>query len=231
MNEGRRELNVALDRLSALRGENNPTANLRRPKNVLLFVGDGMSITTTTAARIYYGQQRRGVAGENEDLIWDTFPETALLKTYNVDRQTPDSAGTANAYFSGVKTNYEIVGYDAGAKRGSAVSAEKYAHKTPSFLSWAQDVGMKTGFVTTTRLTHATPANLYAHAPSRYWECEGALYRANGMGYDDDGMAVADGEPDPDQSVHPDIAVQMIKGKLGRNANVILGGGLRGFKA
>ena len=48
------------------------------------------------------------MSGEEQDLIWDTFPEAALLKPYNVDRQTPDSAGTATAYWTGVKTNFEV---------------------------------------------------------------------------------------------------------------------------
>ena len=107
MNEGRRELDSAMERLASIRGKDN-MRDLRRPKNVIVFIGDGMSITTTTAARIYYGQQVKGVSGEEQDLIWDTFPETALLKTYNIDRQTPDSAGTATAYFTGVKTNMEV---------------------------------------------------------------------------------------------------------------------------
>ena len=107
MSEGRRELDAAMERMAGIRGSSS--TNLRRPKNVIVFIGDGMSITTTTAARIYYGQQVKGVSGEEQDLIWDTFPETALLKTYNVDRQTPDSAGTATAYWSGVKTNIKVV--------------------------------------------------------------------------------------------------------------------------
>ena len=48
------------------------------------------------------------MSGEEGSLVWDDFPETALLKTYNVDRQVPDSAGTATAYWTGVKTNYEV---------------------------------------------------------------------------------------------------------------------------
>ena len=110
MSEGRRELDAAMERLAGIRGGSS-SGNLRRPKNVIVFIGDGMSITTTTAARIYYGQQVKGVSGEEQDLIWDTFPETALLKTYNVDRQTPDSAGTATAYWTGVKTNIEVVAH------------------------------------------------------------------------------------------------------------------------
>ena len=75
---------------------------------LLVIAGRQEATPETTAARIYYGQKVKGVSGEEQDLIWDTFPEAALLKTYNVDRQTPDSAGTATAYWTGVKTNFEV---------------------------------------------------------------------------------------------------------------------------
>ena len=58
-----------------------------RAKNVILFVGDGMSLTTVAAARILDGQ-RKGASGEENRLGWETFPHTALSKTYNTDRQT-----------------------------------------------------------------------------------------------------------------------------------------------
>lgn len=48
-------------------------------RNVILVVGDGMSLTTATAARILRGQ-RRGQSGEDTDLAWDTFPAVALAK-------------------------------------------------------------------------------------------------------------------------------------------------------
>ena len=41
---------------------------------------------------------------------------------------------------------------------------------------------------------------------------------------------IALGEPDPDRSIHPDIATQLVKGEVGRKTNVVLGGGLRSFK-
>ena len=67
-----------------------------------------MGISTTTAARIYDGQTR-GKSGEENVLSWEKFPYTALSKTYNTNAQVPDSAGTATAFASGVKT-------DAGEK-------------------------------------------------------------------------------------------------------------------
>ena len=65
-------------------------------KNVIVFLGDGMSLTTVAAARILEGQ-RKGGSGEENRLAWETFPSTALSKTYNTDLQTPDSAGTMSA--------------------------------------------------------------------------------------------------------------------------------------
>ena len=73
-------------------------------KNTILFLGDGMSITTITAARILAGQQMNQ-SGEEHVLSWEQFPWTALAKTYNVNQQVADSAGTATAFLCGVKTN------------------------------------------------------------------------------------------------------------------------------
>ena len=72
-------------------------------KNVILFVGDGMSVGTITAARIFLKGQRRGLMGEEYRLNMETMPNMALSKTYNTDAQTPDSAGTASAMVTGEK--------------------------------------------------------------------------------------------------------------------------------
>ena len=74
-----------------------------KARNVILFIGDGMGISTITAARIYAGQ-KRGETGEENVLSFEEFPETALVKTYNTNAQVPDSAGTATAMNSGKKT-------------------------------------------------------------------------------------------------------------------------------
>ena len=80
-----------------------PAARVELAKNVILFVGDGMGVSTVTAARILDGQQR-GESGEENLLHFERFPYTALSKTYNVDMQVPDSAGTMTAMMSGIKT-------------------------------------------------------------------------------------------------------------------------------
>jgi alkaline phosphatase len=53
-------------------------------KNIILFVGDGMSLTTVTASRIFEGQ-RKGLLGEENNLSFDNFPFSGLAKTYAVD--------------------------------------------------------------------------------------------------------------------------------------------------
>ena len=80
-----------------------------KAKNIILFVGDGMGVSTVTAARILAGQLE-GKMGEEHLLSFDTMPFSGFSKTYNVDAQTPDSAGTMTAMASGVKTDVGVIG-------------------------------------------------------------------------------------------------------------------------
>src|SRR5688572_26051383 len=66
-----------------------------RAKNVILFVGDGMSVATVTASRIHEGQ-KRNVDGESNNLTIDSLPYVALSKTYSHNGQVADSAPTAS---------------------------------------------------------------------------------------------------------------------------------------
>ncbi|KAK7481973.1 hypothetical protein BaRGS_00026776 [Batillaria attramentaria] len=136
-------------------------------KNVILFLGDGMGVTTVTAGRILQGQMKGG-NGEDNKLSFDHFPNVALSKTYNVDHQTPDSAGTGTAYLCGVKTNMGVIGVDAHSTKGNCASSQD--REVYSIRKWSRDAGKSTGVVTTTRVTHATPAATYAHTPHRDWE-------------------------------------------------------------
>ena len=78
--------------------------NKMTAKNTILFMGDGMGITTITAARILEGQMRNK-PGEKNVLSWEKFPWSAQSKTYNVNSQGADSGACATAYLCGVKTN------------------------------------------------------------------------------------------------------------------------------
>ncbi|XQW85126.1 alkaline phosphatase [Thalassotalea piscium] len=138
-----------------------------KAKNVILFVGDGMGISTVTAARILDGQ-RKGLMGEENQLSFEKFPFSGLAKTYNVDAQTPDSAGTMTAMMSGVKSDAGVLGVDEGIVRGdcSTVSGREMI----TALELAEMAGKSTGVISTARITHATPAATYAKSADRNWE-------------------------------------------------------------
>ncbi|GAB5413771.1 MAG: alkaline phosphatase [Congregibacter sp.] len=149
--------------------------NAGKAKNVVVFLGDGMSITTITAARILAGQ-RAGASGEENRLSFEEFPVTGLSKTYNVNSQTPDSAGTMSAIVTGVKTNIGMFGVDEEAVQDDCRSAR--GRELLSLLEIAELAGKPTGVISTARLTHATPASTYAKTPSRDWEDDGMMSRA-----------------------------------------------------
>ncbi len=179
-----------------------------RAKNIVLFVGDGMGISTVTAARILEGQQH-GMSGEENLLAFERFPHTALVKTYAVDRQVADSAATMTAMMTGVKTKVGLIGLDQTARRGNCQSATKAAWRT--FLEEAERQGLATGVVTTARLTHATPAASYAHTPEREWESDADL---------------------PEEAKRQgcvDIARQLVEFPHGDGLEVALGGGRQKF--
>ena len=144
---------------------NTPTAT--KAKNVILFVGDGMGISTLTAARILNGQ-RDGKPGEEGYLSFETFPHTALVKTYNVDAQTPDSAGTMTAMMSGLKTDAGVIGVDEDVVRGDCSTV--VGNEVVTALELAEIKGLSTGIISTARITHATPAATYAKSADRDWE-------------------------------------------------------------
>lgn len=138
-------------------------------KNVILFIGDGMGVSTVTAARIFEGQQL-GKPGEEHELSWESFPHTALSKTYNTNQQVPDSAGTATAMYTGVKTSAGVLGVGPEVRRGDCAATE--AGSLPNFWDSASDAGMRLGLVSSARITHATPAAAYAVSSERNWEYE-----------------------------------------------------------
>ncbi|KAF2356190.1 Alkaline phosphatase [Trinorchestia longiramus] len=269
--------------------------NMNRAKNVILFLGDGMGISSVTAGRIYKGQQRDQKSGEEAELVFDTFPHTALSKTYCVNKQVPDSACTGTAFLCGVKTNYQVIGADAratpddcaslsddskvfsiaheaikeGKKAGLSfkeivssnsqkLSYDTYcvdkqvpdsactgtaflcgvktnyqvigadARATPDDCASLSDdskvfsiaheaikEGKKAGIVTSTRVTHATPAAAYAHSAHRKYECDGKITA----------------EMRTKCPNFKDIAKQLVENEPGNKLSVIMGGGIQFLKA
>uniref|UniRef100_A0A1L8DMY4 Alkaline phosphatase n=2 Tax=Nyssomyia neivai TaxID=330878 RepID=A0A1L8DMY4_9DIPT len=181
--------------------------NTNVAKNIIFFIGDGMSFQTVAAARMH-GEN----GNENNKLSFEKFPYFGMAKTYCVNRQVSDSACTATAYLSGVKANYGTIGLDAGISRYDCTGQNDEAHQTKGIGEWSLDSCKGVGLVTTTRITHATPAGLFAHIADRYWEHDGE---------------VVDDECDP-QVTH-DIAEQLVRSKVGSKLKVILGGGRKYF--
>jgi alkaline phosphatase len=125
-----------------------------------------------------------------------------------------DSACSATAYLTGVKANYGTIGLSAAVIQNNCLGQNNTANHVDSVFKHAQDKGMRTGLVTNTRITHATPAGAYAHIANRNWENDARIKR--------------DGH-DP-ETCH-DVAYQLIHSKVGKRLNVIFGGGRREFLA
>jgi len=140
-------------------------------KNIIFFLGDGMGPTTITAARIY----KYSEAGQ---LNFEKFERTARIKTYSNDAQTTDSAPSMAAYMTGVKANNEVISMSADTIATSP-SADGNGNLTinncvPSngtavatILELAKAKGKSVGAISTTELTHATPAATFSHICNR----------------------------------------------------------------
>jgi alkaline phosphatase len=129
-------------------------------RRIFFFLGDGMGIPVITAARIY-------AVGEAGSLTLDTLPETAYVRTYSNDAQVTDSSASMSAYMTGVKPNNNVVSMTADAIPGLGGGAP-----VTTLFELAEAAGWSTGVVTTTRVTHATPAACFAHTDDRDREDE-----------------------------------------------------------
>lgn len=179
--------------------------NQRKAKNVIMFLGDGMGVTTTSAARNLLG-------GEEKSLSFEQFPYTGLAKTYSVDLIVPDSACTATAYLCGVKGQEGTIGVNGAVPRTDCkVMLDEQTH-VDSIAKWAMDAGKWAGLVTTTRVTHASPAGVYAHIAERDWENDAEVNSDCGS-----------------NSGIQDIAYQLARGEVGSKLKLILGGGRKNF--
>lgn len=175
-------------------------------KNVIFFLGDGMGPNTITAARIYK-------AGEAGLLNFERMDRTARIKTYSADAQVTDSAPSMGAYMTGVKVNNDVIslkdaksirpGKDANGNGGIDNCGARNGTAPMTILELAKANGKAVGAITTTEMTHATPASTYAHSCNR------------GLGY-----AIA-------QQLVPGGAGY--NARLGDGVDVLMGGGRQHF--
>jgi alkaline phosphatase len=162
-------IGIAIAILSSACGSNLPktSASQAMPRKVIFFLGDGMGMSTMTAARIY-------AVGEDGELTMDTLPETAFVKTYSNDAQVTDSAPSMSAYMTGVKMNNEVLSMSSDTRAVDPVAdangnqlgnhcGARNGRPATTLLEMAKASGLAAGVVTTTRVTHATPAATYAH--------------------------------------------------------------------
>lgn len=176
-----------------------------KAKNIILFIGDGMGLSTITAARILDGQNK-GLDGEAHMLSFERFGDIALVKTYNLDSQVPDSAGTASAISTGLKTQIGKINVQPNAL--NAGCSESGATPPQTLADIAKQAGRAIGIVSTTRLTHATPAAIYGHSHNRNFETDRDL------------------SPEAKKLGCLDLARQMVDADI----DLALGGGRRSFK-
>ncbi|WP_440876692.1 alkaline phosphatase [Thalassotalea sp. PLHSN55] len=161
--------------LSACGSTEQPTINTvaeqnteTSPKNIIMIVADGMGPAYTTAYRYYRDNPETDTV---EATIFDRYL-VGMSSTYpdKVSGVVTDSAASATALASGVKTYNGAIGLDVNKQPVETV------------LEWAKKQGKKTGVVVTSQVNHATPASYLSHNESRQ------NYNAIADSYLDDGI-------------------------------------------
>lgn len=125
-----------------------PAKNGVAPKNVVLFIGDGMGEASRNAIRY-------ATVGKNGTLEMDNMPVTGLVRTSSSDHLVTDSAAAATAIATGVKSYNGAIGVDPNKKPVTTI------------MELAKKAGMSTGVVTTSQVTDATGAAFGAHVENR----------------------------------------------------------------
>lgn len=117
----------------------------KKPKNIIFMIGDGMG-----TAQIF-----AGLTANHGNLFLNNFKHAGFSQTQSASNYITDSAAGGTALSSGYRTYNGAIGIDT----------DSVAH--PSMLEIAETKGMSTGLVSTSAITHATPASFIAHQPSR----------------------------------------------------------------
>ena len=120
------------------------------PKNVIFFIGDGMAFEQVKAAGMY-------AYGEGGTLSFETLPRQAEATTYSANSSVTDSAAAGTALATGFKVNNGVISMAYPGDRSELCT----------LLEYFRDKEKSTGLVTTTYITHATPAAFGAHEPDR----------------------------------------------------------------
>lgn len=137
------------------------TPEPRKAKNVILFIGDGMSNAHRVAARVLSKGIKEGKY--RGKLTLDTMPAMALVTTSGVDSVITDSANSMSAYTTGHKSSTNALGvYASRAKRNI-----DHPHVETITSLVKRKLGLAVGVVTNTEIEDATPAGMVAHTRRR----------------------------------------------------------------
>ena len=121
----------------------------RKAKNIILLIGDGMSASQVSSYRLLKG-------GPNARLAVDKFPISGIVLTHSEDAIVTDSASSATAYSTGIKTNNTFLGLDKDKN-----ILENLTEKIHGY-------GFVSSLIATSEVTHATPAAFAAHIDLRW---------------------------------------------------------------
>ena len=121
----------------------------RKAKNIILLIADGMSISQVSSYRLIKG-------GPNERLAVDKFPISGIVLTHSEDAVVTDSASSATAYSTGFKTNNGALGLDKDLN-----VLENLTEKVHTY-------GYVSSLISTSEITHATPAAFASHVDLRW---------------------------------------------------------------
>lgn len=122
-------------------------------KNVIFIIGDGTGLVQLTSGQY-------DLVGAEGLLHLQTMPVTGIVKTYSANGLITDSAAGATAYSCGVKTD-----------NGKIAQLPDERH-CKTILELAEEKGLSTGLVSTSGVTHATPASYASHVRSRGMQAE-----------------------------------------------------------
>lgn len=137
------------------------TPSGRIAKNVVLLIGDGMSMAHRTAARMLSKGIREGKYGG--ELAMDDMPRMALVSTSGTDSIVTDSANAMSAYTTGHKSCVNALGVYCARNRSTLGHPNV---ETIAELAKRKQ-GMAVGVVTDTEIEDATPAGMVAHTRRR----------------------------------------------------------------
>ena len=121
----------------------------KKAKNIILFIGDGMSVSQISAFRLHQG-------GPNSRVAVDSFPYSGQVLTHSANAIVTDSASSGTAFSTGEKTNNRALGVDI---KGQPIE---------NITETLDKSGYVSSVISTSEVTHATPAAFAVHTSSRY---------------------------------------------------------------